>query len=122
MFVDLEQDPLDPGQLAPGRFVQGRVISQRAEQRYVVPRRSILGDRVLLIEDGVVRSRPVTVDFHIQEQFEELGVVAEQWAVLSDPLTEGSQVVINAARSLSEGLRVQTIPLNGTAMREGPPR
>ncbi|MHC4786592.1 MAG: hypothetical protein ACYTE6_11580, partial [Planctomycetota bacterium] len=75
--------------------------------------RSLLGDRLLVIEDGVVRSRPVHVDFHVQGQFEQLGVVAEQWAVLAEPLSEGSQVVVNAARSLSEGLRVEPIALNG---------
>jgi hypothetical protein len=60
------------------------------------------------------------VDFHVQGAFEELGVVAEQWAVLVEPLDEGSNVVVNAARSLSEGLRVQPVSLNGDALSEGP--
>ncbi|MHC4773820.1 MAG: efflux RND transporter periplasmic adaptor subunit [Planctomycetota bacterium] len=113
VYVELEQDPDDPRRLAPGRFVLGTVISRQAELRYVVPRRSLLGDRLLVIEDGVVRSRSVHVDFHVQGQFEQLGVVAEQWAVLAEPLSEGSQVVVNAARSLPEGLRVEPIALNG---------
>jgi RND family efflux transporter MFP subunit len=114
VFVELEQDPDDPGRLAPGRFVQGMVVSRHAELRFVVPRRSLLGDRLLVIEDGVVRSRPVHVDFHVQGQFEQLGVIAEQWAVLADPLSEGSNVVVNAARSLSEGLKVEPIAFNGS--------
>jgi RND family efflux transporter MFP subunit len=122
VYVELEQDPGDPGRLAPGRFVQGTVISRHAELRYVVPRRSLLGERLLVIEDGRVRSQPVHVDFHVQGEFEELGVVAEQWAVLVDPLAEGSKVVVNAARSLSEGLRVQPVALNGDALSEAPPQ
>ncbi len=109
VFVEIEQDPEAPGWLAPGRFVGGRVISQRTEMRSVVPRRSILGDRVLLVEDGTVVSRPVTVDFHIQADFSELGVDAEQWAVLADTLNDGTQVVVNAARSLNAGSRVEPI-------------
>ena len=115
VYVELQQDPDDPGRLAPGRFVRGTVISRHAELRYVVPRRSLLGDRLLVIEDGVVRSRSVHVDFHVQGQFEQLGVIAEQWAVLAEPLAEGSNVVVNAARSLSEGLKVEPIALNGSA-------
>jgi RND family efflux transporter MFP subunit len=125
VYVELEQDPADRGRLAPGRFVQGTVISRRAELRYVVPRRSLLGDRLLVIEDGVVRSRSVHVDFHVPGPFAQLGVAAEQWAVLADPLAEGAQVVINAARSLSEGLRVEPIALNGRALSDaagGTPR
>ncbi|MHC4416547.1 MAG: efflux RND transporter periplasmic adaptor subunit [Planctomycetota bacterium] len=121
-YVEVEQDPADPGRLAPGRFVEGTVISQRVQLRYVVPRRSLLGDRLLLVEEGVVRSRQVHVDFHVQGEFKQLGVVAEQWAVLADSLAEGSQIVVNAARSLSEGLRVEAVPLNGASLGEATAR
>lgn len=112
LFVEIEQDPHSPGWLAPGRFVEGRVISRRTEMRYIVPRRSLLGDRLLVIEDGTVRSRSVHVDFHVQGDFEQLGVDAEQWAVLTGSLGEGSRVVINAARSLSDGLQVEPVSMN----------
>jgi len=113
LFVEIEQDPHDRGWLAPGRFVEGRVISRHTEMRSVVPRRSLLGDRLLVIEDGTVRSRSVHVDFHVQGEFEQLGVHAEQWAVLAESLDEGSRVVINAARSLSDGLLVEPISMIG---------
>ena len=122
VYVELEQDPNEPGWLAPGRFVQGTVVSQIAELRYVVPRRSLLGDRLLVVEDGAVRSRTVHVDFHVQGDFAELGVVAEQWAVLVDPLTKGSKVVVNAARTLHDGVRVEPISLNGESLRDAPVR
>ena len=111
VYVEIEQDPFDPGWLAPGRFVDGRVISRRTEMRYVVPRRSLLGERLLVIQDGTVHSRWVNVDFHVQGDFEQLGVIAEQWAVLVDSLDEGLQVVINAARSLPDGLRVEPVSM-----------
>jgi RND family efflux transporter MFP subunit len=111
VYVEIEQDPFNPGWLAPGRFVDGRVISRRTELRYVVPRRSLLGERLLVIEDGTVHSRPVNVDFHVQGEFEQLGVSAEQWAVLVDSLDDGLQVVINAARSLPDGLRVEPVSM-----------
>jgi len=109
VYVEIVQDPQAPGWLAPGRFVRGRVISQHTEMRTVVPRRSLLGGRLLLVEDGAVVSRPVTVDFHVQGRFAELGVDAEQWAVLADELDAGSKVVVNAVRSLSDGARVEPI-------------
>lgn len=70
-----------------------------------------MGDRLLIIEDDIVTSRHVKVDFHVQGEFPSLNVVAEQWAVLSDPLPNGSQIVVNAARSLPDGLRVEPISL-----------
>jgi RND family efflux transporter MFP subunit len=116
VYVEIEQDPRVPGWLAPGRFVEGTVISQHAELRTVVPRRSLLGDRLLVVEDGRVRSRTVNVDFHVQGDFGELGVSAEQWAVLAAPLAQGAKVVVNATRTLPEGLRVEPVPAVNGAM------
>ena len=42
---------------------------------------------------------------------------AEQWAVLADDLGNGAQVVVNAARSLAEGLRVEPINANPARAR-----
>ncbi|MCZ6735999.1 MAG: efflux RND transporter periplasmic adaptor subunit [Planctomycetota bacterium] len=117
VYVEVEQDPHDRGLLAPGLFVQGTVVSSEVELRSVVPRRSLLGDRLLLIEDNVVRSYPVQVVFHVQGDFPQIGVAAEQWAVLAEPLPAGALVVVNAARSLPEGLEVEAIPLNGPPQR-----
>jgi RND family efflux transporter MFP subunit len=118
VFVEISQDPGQPGWLAPGRFVEGTVISRTTEMRFVVPRRSLLGDRVLLVEDGTVTSRPVTVDFHVQGRFDELGVTAEQWAVLADRLNDGTQIVVNAVRSLTDGARIEPISMGGQMPRD----
>jgi len=113
VYVQIDQDPYDPGWLAPGRFVEGTVISQRVQMRYIVPRRSLLGDRLLVVRDGAVRSRIVTVDFHVQGDFEQLDVSAEQWAVLAGSLDNGSAVIVNATRSLSDGLLVEPVSMRG---------
>ncbi len=113
VYVDLEQDPRDPDHLAPGKFVLGTVTSKTPELRTVVPRRALLEDRVLLVEDNVVRSRPVEVVYHVQSDFPQLGVDAEQWAVLAEALPSGALVVVNAARTLADGLRVVPIVAGG---------
>ncbi len=113
VYVQIDQDPNDPRRLAPGRFVQGTVLSRHAEMRFIVPRRSLLGDRLLVVRDGTVRSRVVNVDFHVQGDFEQLGVNAEQWAVLAGSLDNGSAVIVNATRSLSDGLLVEPVSMRG---------
>lgn len=109
VYVDLVQDPDAAGVLAPGKFVQGTVTSERPELRWVVPRRSLLGDRLMVVEDGLVRSFAVDVDFSVEGDFDELGVEAEQWAVLADELPKGALVVVNASRPLPDGLLVQPV-------------
>ena len=113
VYVQIDQDPNDPDRLAPGRFVEGTVLSQRSEMRFIVPRRSLLGGRLLIVRDGTVRSRVVNVDFHVQGDFEQLGVRAEQWAVLAGSLDNGSAVIVNATRSLSDGLLVEPVSNRG---------
>ncbi len=114
VYVQIDQDPHDthaPARLAPGRFVSGTVLSKRSEMRFIVPRRSLLGDRLLVVRDGTVRSRVVNGDFHVQGDFEQLGVSAEQWSVLAGSLDNGSAVIVNATRSLSDGLLVEPVSL-----------
>ena len=113
VYVEVEQDPHDRALLPPGKFVQGTVVAEHTQLRYVVPRRALVGDRLLTIEDNIVRSLEVRVDFHVQGEFPELGVIAEQWAVLAEPLPDGMLIVVNAARSLPDGIEIEPISLNG---------
>jgi RND family efflux transporter MFP subunit len=110
VYVELEQDPAGTGLLVPGRFVQGTVVSSRIEHRTVVPRRSLIGNRVLLVEANVVRSRPVRVVCHVRGDYPQLGVESEQWAVLEEDLPAGSLVIVNAARTLPDGTAVDAVP------------
>jgi hypothetical protein len=43
-------------------------------------------------------------------------VTAEQWAVLTEDLPTGSRIVVNAARSLTEGLEVEPVALSDTGL------
>ncbi len=122
VYVELDQDPAGPEVLAPGRFVEAEVTSRRAEMRFVVPRRSILDDRILLVADDRVQSRPVRVAYHVQGQFPDLGVLADQWAVLAEPLPERSRVVVNASRSLTDGLAVEPVVARSSMAAGNPER
>lgn len=119
VYVELWQLPTDEIDdagsplLAPGQFVRGIATAPRAQMRLVVPRRSIQGDRVRLIdEQGVVDSRRVTVDFHVQQEFRELGLPDSQWLVLAEPagIHPGTLVIVNAGRTLGEGSRAEPVP------------
>ena len=122
VYVEVRQDPADPRLLAPGKFVQGEVISHLAEARWVVPRRAVQSDRILMIDDGVIVSRPVAVDFEIRCELPELGLPDDQWVVLRDPLRPGDLIVINASRTLPDGLVVRPVIAgrdSATAMSPG---
>jgi RND family efflux transporter MFP subunit len=103
VFVEVRQDPVADVVLAPGKFVQGIVTSAKLEERWVVPRRALEGDRVMLIEDGRVTSRTVEVDFPVQAEVPELGLPDRQWVALRQPLKPDALVVVDAARTLAEG-------------------
>ena len=109
VYVEIEQNPGDAGGLAPGQFVQGRVVSGRSEQRWVVPRRALDGDRIFVTAHDRIASRSVTVEFQLETTFSQLGLPDVQWAVLRDPLREGELVVVDPGRSLLNGLAVKPI-------------
>lgn len=109
VYIEIKLSNSDTQLLPPGKFVQGTVFSGKISNRFIVPRRALVGDRLLIIDNDIVTSRYVKVDFHVQGDFPALNAVAEQWAVLSDPLPEGSLIVVNATRSLPDGLRVEPI-------------
>ncbi|MHC4993397.1 MAG: hypothetical protein ACYTGC_20730 [Planctomycetota bacterium] len=112
VYVVVEQDD-DDQQLAPGMFMRGTVLSSRSAPRWVVPRQAVADDRILVVADGVVSSRSVKVDFHLEGRFPELGLADTQWVVLDTPLVEGEQIVANASRVLAEGTPVLTARAGG---------
>lgn len=117
VFAEVNQERANGYLLPPGRFVRGVVRSSNTETRWVVPRRALSGDRVLLIDNGRVRSRNVQVDFNMQADFPSLGLSDQQWVVLKHPLPEKSLVVIDGARALAEGAEVVPIVSNQQARR-----
>lgn len=108
-YITLDQTRLSEGlRIAPGTFVTASVTGEQRQPRWVVPRRSVRSGRVLLVEDGVVHSKPVTVAFALEGPIPALGLPDQQWAVLEDfPGTNGQLVVVNASQSVMDGQRVQ---------------
>ncbi len=107
--------------LLPGEFVSGVVTSNQAQPRWIVPRRSVRGQRIQVVEDGRLISRPVVVDFVIEGRQEPFNLPDTQWAVLaaqSEPLREGEQVLLDGSVTLLDGQRVDPVQL---AVQEAKP-
>jgi len=113
VYAEVRQDPTSPNLLAPGMFVAGTAMSAQHTQRWVVPRRSLRGEEIMVVKNNMVSTRPVRVDFHIQEKFPQLGLSDEQWAVLAEPLEADALVVLDAGRKLAEGSSVSPVVVNG---------
>ncbi|MCC6680203.1 MAG: HlyD family efflux transporter periplasmic adaptor subunit [Phycisphaeraceae bacterium] len=100
--------------LLPGEFVSGVVTSNQAQPRWIVPRRSVRGQRIQVVSEGRLISRPVVVDFVIEGHQEPFNLPDTQWAVLldqSEPLREGEQVLLDGAATLLDGQRVDPVQL-----------
>jgi len=98
-----------PIMMMPGMFVSGVVTTGQAQKRWVVPRRSVQDNRLLVVANGVVQVRPVQVDFVLEQKLPLLGLPDDQWAILADDLDvlhDGSLVVINASTSVRPGQSV----------------
>ena len=103
--------------LTPGTFVGGVATSDRIEHRWVVPRRSIREGRVLLVDDGVILSRPVRVAYVIEGRIADTDLPDDQWAVLDDDLIDGELIVGHASSSLMDGQAVEPV-LSGSAEQD----
>jgi RND family efflux transporter MFP subunit len=110
VFVEVENQTASAP--APGQFVQGRVASAQSERRWIVPRRAIDQDRVRLVVDNQIVSRAVETDFSMEREFPEFNLPDLQWTVLKSPLPAGALVVVDGARSLSEGSSVEPVAAN----------
>ena len=107
-----DSDGDQPNLLTPGMFVAGVVTSGRAQQRWVVPRRSVRDGRLFLVAGNMIRSRQVRIDFLFEGDLPGFGLADDQWAVLdADPgaeaLADGDLVLVNASTSVLEGDRVE---------------
>jgi multidrug resistance efflux pump len=105
--------------LYPGAFVLGTVTVEAGQPRWVVPRRALREGRIQYVEDGVLRSRPVRVDFTIQQELPGLGLDDDQWAVLDDDLSALQHVLVAASAVLRDGQAVE--PLDVQVTTAGPP-
>ena len=109
VYVELEQEAVGATYLAPGMFLRGQVESEVGVNSWVVPRRSVLNDRLLLVRDGLIRSIPVKVQHAVTLEVAESGLPDRDWLVLEEPLQPGDLVVVTPTRSLTDGLPVSAV-------------
>lgn len=114
-FVELNQNPDDRSILSPGKFVRAKIDSALIESRWVVPRRAMRNDRILLIEDGLIISRRIDVDYQIQHLMPHFGLPDDLWLVLGEEtiLSSGAFLVVTPSRTLTEGLPVEAVLVDG---------
>ena len=104
VFIDLDADG---GRVVPGLFVHGEVIESEVVARSLVPRRSVVNQRVMLVKDGRIRFEPVRILFPVNEERPASGLADTQWLVLEDPIPDGDLLVVDGARSFEEGMAVE---------------
>ena len=114
--------------LSPGVFLAGVVTSDRTQNRWVLPRRSVRNGRIFVVEGNKVYSREAKVDFLIEARLPSFGLDDDQWAVLDtavSTLQAGDLVLVNASASVQDGDQVEPVPgaASQTASRlSGPAR
>ena len=110
VYVDMDQDAELASRVPPGLFVRGEINhSKEAKSCWVVPRRSLRDDRLLIVRDSILRSIPVTIDYSINEKLDQFGLPDRDWAVLETPLSWGDLVVVDPGGSLRDGMSVRVI-------------
>ncbi len=118
VYVDIDQHVEDANRIPPGLFVRGEVKHrQDVQARWIVPRRSLRDDRILLVRDGILRSIPVSIDYSIIGEMNQFGLPDQDWAVLETPLTSGDLIVVDPGGSLRDGMAVRVILANEVALK-----
>ncbi len=89
--------------------------SIHSEMRWIVPRRSLRSERIILVQDEKIVSRRVGVDYQIRKEFPVFGIPDNLWVVLESPLPPDALVVITPTRSLEEGMSVEPMLPDGVS-------
>jgi multidrug resistance efflux pump len=117
VYVDVEQNPAIANKIPAGLFVRGEVVNTNSQKpRWVVPRRSIRDDRVMVVRDSVLLSIPVSIDFSITGEIDSFGLPDFDWAVLETALQEDDLVVVDPGGSLRDGMGVRSILASKVAL------
>jgi RND family efflux transporter MFP subunit len=112
VYVEIEQNPESVHErlLTPGTFVSVVVNSADVRERMILPRRAVQGGRAWVVDDeNRLRSRRVNVVHTLRGTFPELGIDDQDWVVVNEPFPPGSRVVLDGARSLVEGTRIEPV-------------
>ncbi len=87
---------IPPERLIPGLSGEASIIRNRREGALIAPRSALKDGAVFVVENGVVRRRPVTVGFRSLSAVEIL-----------DGVPEKAQVALTQLESLRDGMRVK---------------
>jgi hypothetical protein len=116
-YIDINQSARQSQEVPPGLFLRGEVKSLQEERaRWVVPRRSIREDRILVVRDGIIRSIPVAIEYSVTGELPEFGLPDQDWAVLETLLNQGDAIVVDPGGSLRDGMRVRSILSNEVSL------
>ncbi|MEO1583210.1 MAG: efflux RND transporter periplasmic adaptor subunit [Planctomycetota bacterium] len=127
VFVEVEQAG-SASPLLPGQFVMGRVRTSGTLTRVLVPRRAVIGDRVLIARQDasdadriVAMPNDVRVAYFIESDGSlgldgvGAGEGERQWAVLASGLEAGETVIISNLDELTGGVPVAPFFESGRA-------
>jgi RND family efflux transporter MFP subunit len=90
-----------PPNLMTGMTGEMNIIAGKRENALIIPSRAVLGDRVFVVKDNVVKPRAVKVGFRNLERAEIL-----------EGLKEGEQVVVADQDLFKPGQRVRAVTIN----------
>jgi RND family efflux transporter MFP subunit len=90
-----------PPNLMSGMTGEMNIIAGKRDNALIIPSRAVLGDRVFVVKDNVVKPRAVKVGFHNLEHAE-----------IIDGLKEGEQVVVADQDLFRPGQRVRAVTVN----------
>jgi len=92
--------------LVPGAFARVEMIIRENEHALMVPSEALIpgatGNRVLVVRDSTIESRPVTT-----------GIRTESSVEIQSGLTEGDAVVVSGILSARPGMKADLIPAGG---------
>lgn len=108
VYIEVSADGAETA-ISPGAFIEARISDGSTAPRTLVPRRAIRDEHIMTVREGRIELRRVEVDFRHVGRLPESGVDDEDWAVLVEPLERGTLVVIDGARALVEGQRVEPV-------------
>lgn len=122
VFVEVAQPEGTPANalLTPGQFVMGRVAPDDGHDRIVLPRRAVVGDRVMVVrthDEGPARAEavPVRVSHYVEGELPTIDPDELQWAVLEPGplggLQPGEAVIVSNLDSLGGGEAIDPSPV-----------
>lgn len=104
-----------PQGVRPGDFAEVRIVTERRDNRILVPRVAVVSDKG---EDVVYAA----VDGKAERRVVEIGLSDDDWAEIVSGVNLGDQIIVKGQRSLQHGQAVRVLEANGeeSAVAEQP--